>query len=125
MIQIGRALIEVALAEEMSYGHLRLDPALSPYLLGGLSEEEEEDVEAVGEPEFVAAASRPQFAELAEEPVYTPLPRDYASDFGNELGSSAAVEERGVHTVASPLSAPAEEPERDLDVPAFMRRLKF
>jgi hypothetical protein len=30
-----------------------------------------------------------------------------------------------MNAVASPLSAPVEEPERDLDVPAFMRRLKF
>ena len=90
-----------------------------------MSEAEDEDVEEAGEPEFVAAASRTQFAELAEEPVYTPLPRDYASDFGNGLGTPATAEERGVQAVASPLSAPGEEAERDLDVPAFMRRLKF
>jgi tetratricopeptide (TPR) repeat protein len=39
---IGGALVEVGLAEEMSYGHLRLDPALPPYLLRGLSEAEQE-----------------------------------------------------------------------------------
>jgi len=92
-----------------------------------MSEEEESDenIEVQLEAELVAAASRPQFAELAEEPAYTPLPRDYASDFGNGLGHTAEPEERGVPTVASPLSAPEEEAERDLDVPAFMRRLKF
>jgi len=88
-------------------------------------EESDENSEVQLEPELVAAASRPQFAELTEEPAYTPLPRDYASDFGNGVGHPAASEERGVHAVASPLSAPEEEAERDLDVPAFMRRLKF
>jgi tetratricopeptide (TPR) repeat protein len=39
--KIGQALIEVGLAEEMPYGHLRLDPALLPYLLRGLSEAEQ------------------------------------------------------------------------------------
>ena len=90
-----------------------------------MSEEEDGDRAAAEEPAFVPAASRPQFAELAEEPVYTPLPRDYASDFGNGLGRPEEADDREAHTIASPLSAPAEEPERDLDVPAFMRRLKF
>jgi tetratricopeptide (TPR) repeat protein len=39
---IAQALIEVGLAEEMPYGHLRLDPALPPYLLRGLSEEQQD-----------------------------------------------------------------------------------
>jgi cell division protein FtsZ len=91
-----------------------------------MSEDESDvDEEAEGEPEFVAAASRPQFAELAEEPSYTPLPRDYAADFGNGVGTPETADDRGVQTAVSPLSAPAEEEERDLDVPAFMRRLKF
>ncbi|HJQ23752.1 MAG TPA: tetratricopeptide repeat protein [Blastocatellia bacterium] len=37
-LDIGRALIEVGLAEEMPYGHLRLDPALPLYLLRDLGE---------------------------------------------------------------------------------------
>jgi cell division protein FtsZ len=90
-------------------------------------EEEDEQAEAVPEPEpeLVAAASRPQFSEIAEEPLFTPLPRDYASDFGNGVGNPVTAEDRGVSAVVSPLSAPEDEPERDLDVPAFMRRLKF
>ena len=44
------------------------------------------------EPELVAAAPRPQFAEMAEE-SYTPLPRDYATDFGAGAGSVMAVED--------------------------------
>ncbi len=41
-LDIGRALTKVGLAEEMSCGHLRLDPALPFYLLRGLSEAEQE-----------------------------------------------------------------------------------
>lgn len=41
-LAIGRALIEVGLAEGMPYGHLRLDPALPPYLLRDLGEAEQE-----------------------------------------------------------------------------------
>jgi tetratricopeptide (TPR) repeat protein len=37
------ALIEVGLAEDMGYGHLRLDPALPPYLLREMSEAEREE----------------------------------------------------------------------------------
>jgi cell division protein FtsZ len=88
-----------------------------------MSEEDEPEEDA--EPEFVGASSRPQFAEVAEESTYAPLPRDYASDFGNSVGISASAEERAGQTGVSPLSEPTEEPERDLDVPAFMRRLKF
>jgi hypothetical protein len=46
-LEIGRALVEVGLAEAMPYGHLRLDPALPLYLLRDL-----------GEAEQVAARSR-------------------------------------------------------------------
>jgi tetratricopeptide (TPR) repeat protein len=41
-LDAGRALIEAGLAEEMPYSHLRLDPALPPYLLRELSEVEQE-----------------------------------------------------------------------------------
>ena len=39
---IGRALVEVGLAETMPYDHLRLDPALPLYVLRGLNEAEQE-----------------------------------------------------------------------------------
>jgi tetratricopeptide (TPR) repeat protein len=42
-LKIFRALIEVGLGEEMGVGHLRLDPALPPYLLREMSEEEQEE----------------------------------------------------------------------------------
>lgn len=43
---IGGALINVGLGEDMGYGHLRLDPALPPYLLGQLDEAEQEQTRA-------------------------------------------------------------------------------
>jgi tetratricopeptide (TPR) repeat protein len=39
-------LVEAGLAEALPYGHLRLDPALSPYLLREMSENEQEEVRA-------------------------------------------------------------------------------
>jgi tetratricopeptide (TPR) repeat protein len=41
-LNIGRALVQVGLAESMPYGQLRFDPALSLCLLRGLSEGEEQ-----------------------------------------------------------------------------------
>jgi len=43
---IARALIEVGLAEDMGYGHLRLDPALPTYLLRELDEAKQEAARA-------------------------------------------------------------------------------
>lgn len=44
---LARQLIEVGLAADMGYGHLRLDPALPAYLLRELSETEQEELRAV------------------------------------------------------------------------------
>ncbi len=89
-------------------------------------EEDEESVDGVdAEPEFVAAAARPNRAEVAEEPAFAPLPRDYASDFGNSVRTPAITEEHVSQPAVSPLSAASGEEERDLDVPTFMRRMKF
>jgi tetratricopeptide (TPR) repeat protein len=44
--QLAIELIEVGLGEDMGYGHLRLDPGLAPYLLGELTPEEIETVQA-------------------------------------------------------------------------------
>jgi cell division protein FtsZ len=80
----------------------------------------------VAEPEPDAPA-RPQFDELAEEAVYTPLPRDYASDFGSGVRPPAAYPEEEIHVQEreSLFAEPDDKGQRDLDVPAFMRRLKF
>ena len=86
-----------------------------------LSEDEDEDTVET-EPEFVAAAVRPSRTESIEEPAFVPLPRDYASDFGNSVRTPAITEEQ---EAISPLAAGPAEEERDLDVPTFMRRMRF
>jgi cell division protein FtsZ len=68
--------------------------------------------------------ARPKFAELSEEPAYTPLPRDYAPDFGSGR-SPAVLDEHRAEPVASLLSEPADSAHPDLDTPAFMRRIQF
>jgi cell division protein FtsZ len=76
------------------------------------------------EPELVAAAVRPQFAEMAEETPFTPLPRDYASDFGAGM-RGAGTEEHSAQPATRALPEANEESHRDLDTPAFLRRLRF
>jgi hypothetical protein len=78
-----------------------------------------------GEPELVAAAARPQFAEMSEEPSYTPLPRDYASDFGSGVRGASETEEQRAKPTTALFPEPEEESHRDLDTPAFLRRLRF
>ena len=77
------------------------------------------------EPELVGAPAHPKFAELAEESAYTPLPRDYATDLGNGANPLEAPEERRPQPVAALFNETAADADRDLDVPAFMRRLQF
>jgi cell division protein FtsZ len=79
------------------------------------------------EPELVAVAASTQYKELAEDPVYTPLPRDYASEFGSGLRGPAmrSPEQIGTPEEVSLFSEPDEQSQRDLDVPAFMRRSQF
>ena len=86
---------------------------------------EDEDVEPDGDAELVAAAARPKHAEVEEEPAFAALPRDCASDFGNSAKSPAITEEPVAQPAVSPLSAASGDEERDLDVPTFMRRMKF
>lgn len=98
-----------------------------PAPLRFMSEEEDADpgTPQERESELVTASTRPKFAEIAEEPAYTPLPRDFASDFGNGVRNPAADVPSAVQPPVSSLSEPSDETERDLDVPAFMRRMKF
>jgi cell division protein FtsZ len=77
------------------------------------------------EPELVAAVARPKFAELAEEPSYTPLPRDYASDFGSGVRASAESEEHRAQPATALFTESNEESQRDLDTPTFLRRFRF
>ncbi len=98
-------------------------PAPAP--LRFMSETEDEDLEDDSEPEFVAAVVRSGHVEVAEEPTFAPLPRDYASDFGNGVRTPSITEEHVPQPPVSPLSASSNDEERDLDVPTFMRRMKF
>jgi cell division protein FtsZ len=76
------------------------------------------------EPELVATA-RPQFAELADEPSYTPLPRDYASDFGAGVHGATEAEQHVPEPAPAIFSGAEQEAQRDLDTPTFLRRLRF
>jgi hypothetical protein len=66
--------------------------------------------------------ARPRFAELGEEPAFKPLPRDYATDLGNGLRPPVPAEQP---IAAAMLADKRDDMERDLDVPAFMRRMQF
>jgi hypothetical protein len=78
------------------------------------------DDSAEPEPELVGAAARPKFAELEEAPAYNLLPRNHGTD-GNGVHAADAHSQPAV----APFTEPGTDAERDLDVPAFMRRLHF
>ena len=65
------------------------------------------------EPELMGVAIGPKFAELAEGPEYAPAGRD--------SGKSEAAPQPGTALFGDA----GQDEERDLDVPAFMRRLQF
>ena len=84
--------------------------------------------------EMMSAPARPQFEEMSAEPAYKPLPRDYAAEVSGaaqiqaaeQAAELAAEQEPIMRAEATALFAEAsEEQQRDLDVPAFMRRLHF
>jgi len=68
--------------------------------------------------------ARPQFQELAEEPADAAFPNDFAQEFP-EVQRGPAVEEPRVEASPSLFPETNGEAERDLDVPAFLRRLRF
>ena len=68
---------------------------------------------------------RPRFAELAQDPGSKPLPRDYAPEFAAEMPPAAPAEGARDQGAPAVFPDPGAEPDRDLDVPAFMRRLQF
>jgi cell division protein FtsZ len=72
-----------------------------------------------------AAPARGHFAETTEETAYKPLPRDYAPEMGSAVRSSETTEEHRESPANARFTEAAEEPHRDLDTPAFMRRLQF
>jgi cell division protein FtsZ len=89
--------VETADAAETEGLQVEADTAIAP-----------EDRELVPDP------VRPQFAELAEAPAYAPQERDYAA-------------EGEFHAPPTPplFDQNEEEPQRDLETPAFLRRLQF
>jgi tetratricopeptide (TPR) repeat protein len=77
--RLADELIEVGLAEEAGYGHLRFDPALPPYLLGLTNEQEEEEARskwAASLARFAAALAeqRSQNTEIAAKMTRLQLP---------------------------------------------------
>jgi cell division protein FtsZ len=92
-----------------------------------LSEDEDSAHEESDAPAFFSASGsrEAQYVELAEAPAYTPLPRDFALDFGSASRGSTAADETAAKPASGGISEAAEAAERDLDVPAFMRRLQF
>jgi cell division protein FtsZ len=83
------------------------------------------DAISAEEPEPATVRERPRFEELCEEPIYTPLPRDYASEFDAGPRALAAVEERRAQPAATLFSEANNEVQRDLDVPTVMRRSSY
>ena len=82
-------------------------------------------VEPELEPEIVMAPVEPRFGELPDETAFTPAPRDYATDFDDNAHSRAGLNEPESSAPPSLFPEAGEEEQRDLDVPAFLRRVKF
>jgi cell division protein FtsZ len=72
----------------------------------------------------VVASAAAKIPELIDETAYTPLPRDYASDFGSSSRVTMEAEEHA-QTLSALFPDQEQDNGRDLDVPAFMRRLQF
>jgi cell division protein FtsZ len=100
-------------------------PVPAPLRFMSEADDEEEGSGIPAEPEFVAAAARQPAAQIAEEAPFLALQRDFASDFGNGVRTPPVTEEPTTQPAVSPLSAGSNDEERDLDVPTFMRRMKF
>src|ERR1700722_1279765 len=98
-----------------------------PVLIGQLQEFDEFMQARLdeGRPSLLFPQSAPNRIEAAEDPTFAPPTRDYASDFGNSVRPPSITEDAVSQPPVSPLSAVSGEEERDLDVPTFMRRMKF
>jgi cell division protein FtsZ len=77
------------------------------------------------EMELVAAPARPKFAEISEEPEYKPLPRDYSTEFVSTMRAPVSLDEYRAQPAATLFRDAGEEAQRDLEKPAFLRRLGF
>ena len=75
---------------------------------------------AAEETELVSAAARPKFAELSEPPT-----QEYVSEPETRTRSSAPADDWATPSAGVRITEPDGGAERDLDVPAFMRRIQF
>jgi len=73
---------------------------------------------AAEDAEFVSAAARPKFAELSEAPV-----QEFVSEPEMRIRTSDAIEDWTPPSAGVRITEP--DADRDLDVPAFMRRMQF
>ena len=85
----------------------------------------DQEVATQVEPEPADAPARPRFAEMLEEPAFTPLPRDYAAEFGSAVREPVDAGENSAQPSTPLFTEPGIEEQRDLDIPAIMRRLRF
>jgi cell division protein FtsZ len=69
-----------------------------------------------------ATSNRSQFVSSEAETETDLQRRDFASDFA---GTPRGAAEPGAEAASAMFAGPAEQPERDLDVPTFLRRHKF
>jgi cell division protein FtsZ len=77
------------------------------------------------EPEPPEPPARPRFAEMLEEPAFTPMPRDYAAEFGSASREPVEADSNPAQPPSTLFTEPGIEEQRDLDIPAIMRRLRF
>jgi cell division protein FtsZ len=90
----------------------------------------ENAAEFAAEEEEALAPARPKFEELAGESESERQPRDYAGDLREAASAGtrqfeARQEAQTAQPVSSAFQEGNEEQHRDLDVPAFLRRMKF
>ncbi len=103
-----------------------------------MSEDEEENSDAASEAFFFASASpsvattvtvnappEPQYASSEGESGSVPLPQDYAENFADAQRPVSEPSESRAKADSSLFAESSGIPERDLDVPTFLRRLKF
>jgi hypothetical protein len=81
--------------------------------------------EEFGMPERALAPAEPKFDAMERESQYALQPKDYAADFNDVPRGGPEPAESGAQPEPSLFSEPGVERERDLDVPTFLRRLRF
>jgi tetratricopeptide (TPR) repeat protein len=119
VISLATQLIEVGLAEDMGYGHLRLDPALPPYLLREMNEAEQEglrDVWAEGMAGLTSFLYQQQFEDVELSARLTRL------ELPNLLAMLSRTQERAAPEVVVNLADSVETLLSNLGVPQALTR---